>query len=124
MVYRIYPIEEHRIVCVDISGEQEHKTAAKALAEAVQLARSLGWYRFLMDMQKAVLLDTIADSYRFIEGVAELGFVKTDRFAGLVRQQLDHHFLSETLAVNRGWMVRYFTDREEAIAWLTKWDPA
>ena len=118
MDYKIYPIKKHQIISIDISGEQIHEAVGKALTEAVQIARKHGFNRFLMDLQNSVLLDTITDTYIFVENVDKLGFERTDRFAGVVKEQLEHHIFSENVAVNRGWQVKYFEDREKAKKWL------
>ena len=86
--------------------------------EAEEIARKHGFNRFLMDLQNSVLLDTITDTYIFVENVDKLGFERTDRFAGVVKEQLEHHIFSENVAVNRGWQVKYFEDREKAKKWL------
>lgn len=119
MQYKIYPIAEHKIVCCDISGTQNPTHSATALTEAVQLAREIGFSRFIMDMLNAEMTDRIVDSYAFVENVQTLGFLKTDKFAGIINKQIEQHMFTETVAVNRGWNVKYFSDRNSAIKWLT-----
>lgn len=89
-----------------------------------QLARDIdeneGYQQYLFDMRQAQIIGGTVDAY-------QAGTVPVDRDRRQGRHQValvyrgdlaDHKFM-ETVAVNRGYVLRVFDDYDEAVAWLS-----
>ena len=110
---------EHNIVVIRARGPQDVTHARAAVAEAMAVARPAYVSRFLFDVRNTEVVDSFMDSFSVMADLASVGFKPTDRIAVLFTIQAKKHEFSETVAVNRGWTIRYFREEAEALQWLT-----
>lgn len=98
------------------SSYQDHRDARDELAE---LAHTHGAHRILVDTSDSVFPDvSVVEQYAFAQSLASAFEPKT-RIAVVVMQssQLDFTF-PETVAFNRGVLLKTFADKSQADAWL------
>jgi len=54
-----------------------------------------------------------------MDGLAQIGFTRSDRIAIIYARDEEKHKFAETVAYNQGWQnIRYFADIEEAEVWI------
>jgi hypothetical protein len=95
----------------------------EALGAAMALHQSTGYFRYLADCTEMTGGHTVFDLYNVVANLENyqidprtkeaLLTVPSSATAGDVR-------FYETAAVNRGFTVKLFTDREAALAWLSE----
>jgi len=95
----------------------------QATLKAFELAKANSTNRFLIDDSKWEGGASIVGLYDLPKLFTELGFERESRGALILPssgtlQAEDARFF-ETVCINRGWQVKLFTDRQEALDWLT-----
>jgi hypothetical protein len=55
-----------------------------------------------------------------MSGLDKMGVPRDTKIAVVMDRDLEKHGFAETVAVNRGWFIRYFTDLKEAERWLER----
>jgi len=108
----------NKILLVTLKGEQNVENAAQAGKAVNALAKSKGIRLFLVDSRQVVVLDTVSESLNFMSNLDEIGFHKTDTIAVLYAHQDEKHLFAEDVGINRGFNIRYFTKKGEAMDWL------
>ena len=121
MSYKVFYDENSQIVHAVISGELIASVTSAAAIEGLKLSREKDCYRFLVDMRETIAKDSTIETYMFMEGLAQIGFERTDIIAILYLKDDEKHKFAEIVAHNRGWRnIRYFCEISEAEKWLTQ----
>jgi len=118
----ISPSDEGDYIVLKVAGEFTAKDFMSSIVEAHTLGKEIGTNCYLVDATQAKNVDTAFGNYNFAytdmkttEGVDPLATV-----AGLVDPEDNSHDFVETVSHNAGMLLKLFTDREEAIAYLRK----
>ena len=100
-----------------VSGDELRQGTERGLA----LSRTLGEVRCIIDATDQEETGTILDLYQLPDLYERAGLDRKTRLALLPPTRPELRELAmfyETVCVNRGWLVRLFTTREQAIEWL------
>ena len=106
-----------------LSGVVSGAELRKATSEGIALTKDLEKTRCLIDASDQEETGTILDLYDLPDQYAEEGLDRRTRLALLMPTRDELHEITTfygALCVNRGWQVRLFSDREEALDWLTE----
>jgi hypothetical protein len=113
---------EARDVCLYVrsSGVRTRATVTAMTMEIFDAALAKGLSKVLVDVRKLEGRLGILDSYLAVTDVFQRLRGKGMRKAAIVDQQISsiRGWFIETLARNRGFNLRVFTDQEEAVEWL------
>ena len=107
------------VVWLRIRGSVSAKLGDAIMAEAIKTGIDNGCHRLLYDMREARLGESISNLYDRPEQAQVLGFDRTHRAAMLCSGIDEKVEFLETVARNRGFQFRIFTDEAECLAWLT-----
>jgi hypothetical protein len=115
-----YSIEaDAEFLRVKVSGRESDEPPSDVCAVIYKQSRSLGINRILIELdQKRPLSPT--SQMMLVQRLPEIGFTREDRIALVHRtseMQRDNEVMN-TIAANRGVMVRSFRSVEDAGAWL------
>lgn len=113
--------DETREICtVRVTGRHRRPQDSLTLQQVARdFGDELGCSRFLFDMTEAEIIGGTMDTF-------ETGTVPVDHDHKQTRQRIallyvgdlaDHKFM-EDVAVNRGYQLRVFDDRDKAVEWL------
>lgn len=98
--------------------------AKDATTKAIGLARDYNTNLFLIDDSKWEGGESVVDLFGLPDLYVELGVDPSSRAAIIMpppgTAQARDELFYETVCRNRGWNVRAFKERDEAIKWLTK----
>jgi hypothetical protein len=111
------------VVEMTLAGEVGRAELDAAFAGALAVATECDAWHLLCDILDITGGPTLFDVYAVVVAVADLGV--QDRFREALLTQPDAENIAnarfwETACVNRGIAARAFTDRHEALAWLTR----
>lgn len=116
--------KDNQIVMLTSYGNQFAEEARIETQHALNTARKHGFHKFLVDLQQAIVNDTIMESYNFIGSLPAIGFNNKDKIAAVANadaeQESSRHRFSETLAINRGLNVKLFYNITDAVQWLNE----
>lgn len=108
---------------VHVSGERRYGDAALEASQVgqqiVEACRNADNYRVLLVLNLRGRLSA-TDSYEMVEDAKEYGWDHAFKlaFVDTNKESIDDVRFTETVAVNRAYSVRAFTDDAEAIDWL------
>jgi hypothetical protein len=109
---------EDRYLHVIYRGDQDFATTNQAIREAAQRARDSGAHALLFNISRSNRDGYISEVVRHAEMARELG-LNGFRIAFYgPPEKLDAVAFMETVARNRGFNARGFTDIDEAVKWL------
>jgi hypothetical protein len=74
--------------------------------------------RALADFTGTKLAESTLGMFDLASGLEDIGMPRNLKMATLVKSDLSNHTFFETVAQNRGWTYRVFTDFREAVEWL------
>ena len=109
---------ELQILIVNVTGLVDRLLWERQLRSSIQEADTYSCYRFLVDYRKAELRLDLVDLYDRPALYEETGMPRTARIAIMLGPNRKDSQFIETVTANRGYSVRIFEDRDEAIAWL------
>ena len=106
-------------VRVGSSGVYDFDTNSQAIEGAARLAAEQGCKGIMFDIRNLIHREYHVTAIRHVKSIRELGIKPDNRIAVLGKPE-DAAMLEyfETISLNRGVMVKSFTDEEDAIAWL------
>ncbi len=112
--------EENALCIVRVSGEYLRSRDSDALKRfAYNCLKETGCFRFLFDQTDATILANAIQTYvAATPGPALSSTLKRLRVAVLRSQITEDDRFFETVTFNRGYELRYFTDRCQAVQWL------
>lgn len=114
------------IVEVVYAGDVSARELQEATSEFIGLEKREGLNRFLVDVADMTLARSTRLSDLFDLPAIQYEREKADRkgrvavFAPVTSKVLDEAQFYESACINRGWNVRVFAVREEAVSWLTQ----
>ena len=121
MKWTIEYLEEDGIVYSKLSGVMDWEQHRKWFTEAFEVARKHGSHKYLNDFLEMVPRFTVLQIDDLPKQLIEIGAGPEDRMAALHDPSAPHHsenvFLKNVASL-KSITVRYFTSRDEAIAWL------
>ena len=122
MEYTIVKQTDIETVVVKASGLINSTVAAKMAIDAGIIIRSSGFQRCLFDLTDTQIdpNQTMTGMYLFVEKFKMAGIDKKTRIAGLQRATSEHRRQLEKAASFEGFNLKYFTDKSEAIRWLSE----
>jgi len=122
MPYEIEYLEDTQILYLTTEGQMDFSDYKKQSEEAIEMASRHDTGRFLSDIRKIINRASIGDVVRLNKLYDELMQPKTNRLALLIKKDQKDYTLIKIFELSctvRGWNVKCFLDRQEAIRWLT-----
>jgi hypothetical protein len=96
------------------------EVALRSSPELMQLASENNIKKFLFDMRKSANIQSVADNYFFAnKHIQTFDFPRNSVSAFLTRPDDNSHDFITTAFINAGYRVEKFTDKKEAVKWLT-----
>ena len=121
MEYTIEHEKPHGVCVVRVSGEHRRPEDSIVLQEVARNIRSeSGCKRFLYDMRHANITGSTMDTFFTGTSPAEKQFERDFRIALVYSGSMTDHNFMETVVVNRGYILRVFSDLEDATSWLSE----
>jgi len=120
MIQKIH--KEEKILEVIYSGAVKPMELIKNVKANIELAIKSGISRFLTDTRELDNSTTPIDAYELVKMYQKLGIGEGWKEAILLPELPDSAALMvfyETVSQNRGFDVKVFTNRDDAVAWLT-----
>ena len=116
-------VSELGIVKLTYVGKVTADEFREGAVRALDLSRENNTRLFLVDDSKWEGGTSVFDLYELPTLFTELGFKRDSKGALILppsgtAESNDAHFF-ETTFINKGWQAKVFTDRQEAISWLT-----
>ncbi len=119
MSYAVTLSESRRFLVITVEGSITVELARSFAREASRVSGDSGINRFLFDVREASNVDSVIANYRFAyEDMPALGLSRSARSAILTREDDRSHEFVELAAQNAGYLVRLFSERGAAVAWL------
>lgn len=110
--------EHDGTLIVQVSGTLASSMCIDILRAAFDEAGTRRRQNVLFDVRETTLESALPDWFAFGESLRELGLSAGMRAAVLYSRSRDEREFIEMVAANRGFAFRYFTRREDALAWL------
>ena len=111
---------EEEIVRVEMVGEFDAQTLSASTMAMVEEMQRSSCTRVLLDHRQATPKLSVVEQYRRPEIAASLGVPRLSRIAIVYKESQEAYAFIETVAVNRGLIVKVFQVPEEALEWLRK----
>jgi hypothetical protein len=123
VTWRVEFHSDLRIVELSLSGSVAGPELLKAAAARIDLGQKKAVTNFLIDAAELIASkSTTLDVIRIPDTIYfDKNMVSTSRIAVVVPKEPESHWITEfyeNAAVNRGWHVQVFEDRESALDWL------
>ena len=115
----MYSAESH-ILIVTVTGLVDRHLWEAQLRASISEAVSHSCFRFLVDYRQADMQLGLIDLYERPSYYEEAGMPRSARIAILFAPGTKDTEFVETVTSNRGYAVKTFADRHEAVAWLTR----
>lgn len=107
-------------ICVTINSVLTQELRRRYIEAALALARETGLNRFLIDARTAPSSTSVVDDYQAAYEITRQSGVRPGtRIAGLLAEGDSSRAFLETVANNAGFQVRMFTDKADALDWLS-----
>ncbi|MFH1144805.1 MAG: hypothetical protein V1774_09705 [Candidatus Eisenbacteria bacterium] len=125
MPHEISLDERNAVVRVRVSGAATHEEHLAARLEAAGLCRAKGWPRMLVDLRDLKTAETVTtvSCFEFGSSYRTADLPDACRIAHILpqaaRARRDVEFVA-TVGLNRGILLRNFTDSDEAMRWLVQ----
>ena len=120
MEYTITPSGDGKYIILKVKGNITRQSAMQMNMEAHAVGKSMGIKRYLVDVTEARNVDTDTSTYAFahLDMRSVEGIDRTARVATLVSPGDHTHDFVETVSMNAGLDVVFFTDLEAAKRYL------
>ena len=116
--YTVEYMPDYGIIKVQIKGEFDAQVLSMATSKLVEEISRHDCSQILMDHRDATSKLPIVDLYNRPEIAASLGIERSNRIAIIYSKEEDDYRFLETVARNKGFMVKIFKDLDEGIKWL------
>jgi len=120
MPYTVEYDQESECVLVQVQGYFELSLLHQMAPEIAMCLKKNGCRRVLKDLRSAMLTDYVTDIYGIPESVRKAGVSREIKRALLVTEITPEFRFLETAFINRGNIVRLFTDIDRARKWLSE----
>lgn len=118
MKYTILPEASGHFIRIVAFGAIRAEDTASMVMDGLAAAEEAGFTAFLVDYRRCIVSDSTLETFDFMSRLGDLGIPRQAKIAVVIsRDETEHHF-AETVAVNRGWNIRYFGSLEAAEHWL------
>ncbi len=117
--YQCEQLENAHFVHLRISGLWNRENGSRILRELQETLKSSVHKKALFDFRQQEVETSVADEFELASLAAQLMGGRRHQIAAIAKEEdrwINDFF--ETVAVNRGLVIRIFTDEEKAIAWL------
>jgi len=123
MAWQVEHLTDDGVVMVVVSGETGLDDLLATFAAGATKARELGVKRLLIDGREMTLASSTTELYGLPGLLQERGLTRAHKvaivFSGELEPDKDLLFL-ETVFFNRGFPLRLFPEKNEAIVWLKR----
>jgi len=120
MPYTVEYDQESECILVQVQGYFELSLLQQMVPEIAMCLKKNGCSRVLNDLRSAMLTDYVTDIYKIPESVQKAGVTREIKRALLVTEITPEFRFLETSFINRGGIVRLFTDIDKARKWLSE----
>ena len=120
-VIEYYPLKKY--IYSKFTGETGFRVAYKSSLEAKKLAQECNCHHFLIDMTETIVKYSISEAMEFVVGLSELEFTQDDIVAFIISRDKRKYKFAESIAVDRGWHIKHFSNRADAEEWLASFPP-
>ena len=121
MAYDLRIIKNKKIIEIRNSGEITNEDMITETQEVIKLQHEKNIVLILTEFVSVKVDASLSDVFQFPEMYEQMGMDRKTRIAVLVseievnNEELDFY---ETICINRGWTIKIFIDKKEAIEWL------
>jgi hypothetical protein len=123
MSYFINPVEEDQCVFLTYEGEMPPIEAVTVRYEAIGLLAAKRWNRIVVDVTALRSFPTAAELFEFARSLSS-DMPRTVRVALVIHpERATHARLAGNFARNEGGYLSFFSDVEEAAAWVKEAKP-
>ena len=121
MAWDVRYLEDKNIICIVNKGPSTYQDYEEQTSKALELDKVHNTHLFLSDNSEATNVAEIMDIYKLPALYDELGSCRINKLAVIVPKFSDKneaYEFYETICNNRGWNVKLFHDKQDAIEWL------
>ncbi len=123
MSYEIRFMEENEVVVIENKGELTYDELVKQTQEAIKLGQGKNSRLFLTNFSNVKVQAQTMELFDFPKIYEQLGMTRTSRIAVVVSEielKTEELYFYETICLNRGWNIKIFLQRDQALDWLIK----
>ncbi len=122
MAYTLTQQDEQQFVEFSLDGKFSQDIRKKILYSTATTLRQTGYTRVLIDVVKAEFSpdEPLTGALTLITVLKALGFEPSTRMAFLYQSAGAHRKYFESMAQSEGYSIKYFYERDEALAWLAQ----
>lgn len=121
MAYNLKLIKDRRIIEIMNSGEITNEDMITQTQEVIKLQHEKNIFSILTDFAEVKVDVNFSDVFQFPELYEQMGMDRRSKIAVFVSdveiKTEELHFY-ETICLNRGWIIKIFLNKNEAIEWL------
>ena len=121
MAYEIKLIKNKRIIEVKNSGKITNEDMIAQTQEVIKLQHEKNMFLILTEFAAVKVDVNISDVFQFPELYEQMGLDRKSKIAVLVSEieiKAEELNFYETICLNRGWQIKIFLKKKEAIEWL------
>ncbi len=118
MAFEVHYSSESDCLIGTFEGNLNRNSMRPYLAEVVKMANRHVCHRFLNDLRKAIVEFTVTDFYEISMRSVSGEFDRSWKRAIVVVEATSDLAFFETVASNRGLILKVFEDMDEALEWL------
>lgn len=120
MPYKLHIQDDTNIIKVVYNKETDYNMRLMALKEVVKLIQQNGKkYNLLIDVREIKTLLSTSEEYQFGEKLAACNELRGSQVAVLKNPKSDENKFINTVAINRGYILKVFVSDNDAMSWLT-----
>jgi len=120
MPYSMRYDSARHFIRISVTSSLDAAVATSLARDAVTLGSRHNCKALLIDFREAVIVEGTLGIYNFANSLPGLGVSRDTRIASIVAENDPDHRFYETVARNRGYDVKYFTDPKLAESWLDR----
>jgi hypothetical protein len=118
MSYSLEYRERDGYILLRMMGDLNADVARPAIKAWLAMAAEYDCRRMLVDYTDCRVVESTLGMFDLAAKLGDVGVPRTVSIASVVHSDLKDHLFVETVAQNRGWIYRVFSDFEEAERWL------
>jgi hypothetical protein len=121
MAYEIKLIKDKRIIEIENKNEITNEDMITQTKEVIILQHEKHIFSILADFASVRVNTNISDVFQFPELYEQMGMDHKSKIAVFVSDieiKTEELQFYETICLNRGWNIKIFLDRKDAIKWL------
>ena len=119
MDYHISVSGNNNYIIIKLNAPMTAGLGRRCGTDAAELGKKNNMDRYLFDLRGSPNVETVQSNYEFAySDMADFGFPRGSRSALLTDPDDESHNFLETLFLNAGYIVKVFSDIDNAIAWI------